>query len=112
MRGPLTVDTTTTDTIHLMEIVAQGALHSSVTEEHACFWFDGADGTVVSLIWPEGSSAVADPLRVLDAGGNVIATTGDEGVAFGGSFLERKPGCAGPGSTTFVAGLVTVPPQA
>jgi hypothetical protein len=90
-----------------MVIVAERPLQSSVAGDRACFWFRASDGSDVSLTWPAGSSAHTDPLRVLDRDGHVIATTGDTGLSFTGSFLEGRAGCSGSDSKLFVAGEVS-----
>lgn len=91
----------------LMEITVQGRLQSRLVDGHACFWFEALDGTIVSIVWPRGSIARTDPLRVLSGDGDPLAVTADTGLSFGGSFLEGRSGCAGPGSKVFVAGAVS-----
>lgn len=105
----LTLDVAQTAAAHSMEITAPGPLLSRVLDERACFWFVAVDGTEVSIIWPPGSSARIDPLRIVNRDGHVIATTGQAGLSFSGSFLEGRAGCLGPQSQTFVTGAVTRP---
>lgn len=100
------LDTAKNADTHLMEITAPGPLQSRLADGRACFWFVTTAGEPVSIIWPHGSVAQLDPLRVVSADGRTIAVTGDEGLSFTGSFLEDRSGCAGPDSETFVAGVV------
>jgi hypothetical protein len=105
--GTISVDAADTTAMDLMEITAPGPLQSRLVDGHACFWFEALDGTVVSIVWPRGSVARTDPLRVLTGDGDPLAVTADTGLSFGGSFLEGRSGCAGPDSKVFVAGAVS-----
>ena len=84
---------------------ADSAIPASVTrnvgivgnETVKCVWLDLADGTRVAAIWREGTTALFNPLRVLDASGAVRWTEG-----------ERKD--IG-GGTTYGSVLDVLPPQ-
>ncbi|MGL5809871.1 MAG: hypothetical protein ACRCYQ_08005 [Nocardioides sp.] len=82
----------------------RGQVEGRVTEGRACFWVTAPGGTVVSLAWPAGSTARANPLRVLDPDGTVLATVGDEELLASG-YPEPGAGCRGTG-TRFVVGSV------
>lgn len=58
-------------------LVAAGPLEGEVLDGHACFWVP-VDGGAVSLVWPEGSIAKNDPLRVEDPDGHVLIRIGDD----------------------------------
>lgn len=105
----VTVDVAATIGANSMEITAPGPLLSRLSAGRACFWFVAVNGTEVSIVWPAGWTARSDPLRMLNGAGEVIATTGDVGLSFSGSFREGRAGCSGPGSQVFVAGTVTKP---
>ena len=83
-----------------------GALQGSVIDGKACFWVTVADGSTISLVWPAGSVAKDDPLRVEDATGKVLATVGDTNLLFAGMPGTRERGCH-PGSSVFYAGEVS-----
>lgn len=103
------VDVADTLGANSMTISAPGPLRSRLGDGRACFWFVAVDGTEVSIVWPAGSTARSEPLRVLDGDGEVIASSGDVGLSFSGSFSEGRAGCSGPASQVFVAGSVTKP---
>lgn len=102
----VTLDTADTPMTNQMALEVAGPLRSRVTNGHACFWFVGEDGSTISILWPHGSTAATDPLRVLDADGEVLATSGVRGLALTGAFVEDRPGCAGSESRLFAAGVV------
>jgi hypothetical protein len=83
-----------------------GGLQGSVTKGKACFWVTASDGSTVSLVWPAGSTARVDPLRVEDSTGRVLATVGDANLLFEGTPGTDEEGCH-PGSTVFFAGGVS-----
>jgi hypothetical protein len=65
----------------------KGRLSGTVGENGtACLWVESGRGRLV-LIWPAGYSAAADPLRVLDADGNTVATVGEQ-FSMGGGFVR------------------------
>ena len=83
-----------------------GALQGSVTNDKACFWVTASDGSTISLVWPAGSAAREDPLRVEDSTGRVLATVGDADLLFEGTPGTGEGGCQS-GSTVFFAGDVS-----
>jgi hypothetical protein len=56
----------------------------------ACFYFNNGLGPL-TLIWPSGVSARANPLRVVDSRGQLIARVGDH-VTFGGGLSPEPVG--------------------
>jgi hypothetical protein len=76
----------------------------------ACFW-TGTGQDRLYLIWPAGYSARANPLRILDDRGRVLALVGDYGQAdgLGGGLVPddaaRRPlvGCPTPQQAWTVA---------
>ncbi|MGL5857955.1 MAG: hypothetical protein ACRC35_06045 [Angustibacter sp.] len=82
----------------------RGALDGRVAGGRACLWVTAPDGTAISLVWPAGSTARPDPLRVLAPDGTVLATVGDRQLPAAG-YPDPAPGCHG-GGTTFVIGAV------
>lgn len=50
----------------------------------ACLWVE-AGGTRTVVVWPHGYAAADNPLRVLDAKGNTVATVGDQVSISGGA---------------------------
>jgi hypothetical protein len=58
----------------------------------ACFWVGSSDDRM-ALVWPRGSAAAFDPLRVVDSGGNTIAAVGDTFSATGGGAPGSVLGC-------------------
>jgi len=105
----VTVDVADTAATNSMEITAPGPLQSRLADGKACFWFVAVNGADVSIVWPVDSTARTDPLRILNGNREVIATTGQVGLSFGGSFMEGRAGCSGPESQVFVAGAVMKP---
>jgi hypothetical protein len=59
----------------------------------ACFWVGSSDDRM-ALVWPRGSAAALDPLRVVDGGGNTITAVGDTFSATGGVAPGAVLGCA------------------
>lgn len=83
-------------------LVAAGPIQGEVTNGHACFWITTPDGAMVSLVWPQGSTAHEDPLRVENDQRRVIAVVGDDTTTLSGQPSD-EPGCRA-GSTTFILG--------
>jgi hypothetical protein len=48
----------------------------------------------MALVWPRGSAAALDPLRVVDGGGNKILAVGDTFSAAGGEVPGAVLGCS------------------
>ena len=81
-------------------------LHAEVNKGKACFWFEVPDGSAVSVAWPSGSKALANPLRVLDAAGKEIVREGQRDLVLGGTPFDSLKGCHA-GSTVFAADTVS-----
>ncbi len=107
MDEQLSVDTADVPPARLIEIDAPGPVEAVLSGGKACFWFRAADQSLISLVWPAGSTARSDPSRVLDRAGRVLVTRGDTGLSFSGSLPEGRPGCVGPDSRTLVIESVT-----
>lgn len=84
-------------------LVAAGPLEGEVLDGHACFWVP-VDGGVVSLVWPEGSIAKDDPLRVEDPDGHVLIRVGDDPSGLSGHPSDEA-GCH-QGSQQFLLGSI------
>jgi hypothetical protein len=84
-------------------LTAKGLLQGEVEDGKACFWVEVEGGSTHSIVWPAGSQARIEPLRVVDRDGTEIAKVGDSNLVFGGSPLPDQPGCHA-GSSTWLAG--------
>lgn len=80
-------------------------LQGEVVNGKACFWITTRDGRELTLVWPPGSVAKENPLRVEDRTGNVLAAVGTRGTQISGH-PEPGAGCR-PGSARFVVGDVS-----
>lgn len=88
-------------------LTSDGRLYSEQTDAGACFWFVAGTGVVYSLTWPDGYTAQAGPLRVLDRSGREVARTFQEGLGFTGHLEPGRTGCAPGGlSRSFVVASV------
>lgn len=54
-----------------------GVLRGDAQLEGGCVWLDTARGRI-EVIWPDGYAATADPVRLTDPSGDVVARAGDE----------------------------------
>ena len=70
-----------------------GVLHSRANaDKTACFWMEpapkqGASLGSIAVVWPHGSRGYANPLRVVNADGQVIGTVGQE-TSITGGFID------------------------
>ena len=87
----LTLDTSETASLRLAGLIVD-PLHGEVKDGHACFWVSGTEGWSTSLIWPPGTVAKDNPLRVEDGHGNVLATVGETIEGWGGNSTDGE-GC-------------------
>jgi hypothetical protein len=77
-----------------------GVLHGKTNDDKtACFWLEptpkaGSPGEHVAVVWPHGSRAYANPLRVVNAKGEVIGAVGRT-VSLTGGFI-------GPGTVPLI----------
>jgi len=101
--APLTLDTSVASA-RSAALVADGQIQGEVANGHACFWITTPDGATVSLVWPEGSTARDNPLRVEDDRGRIIAAVGDDPSRLSGHPSD-EPGCATE-STRFILGPI------
>ena len=83
-----------------------GSLEATVEGGTACFAVQGSD-TRYFITWPEGYSALDDPLRVVDADGEVVAIEGDEVEVVGGE-SGQEADCGGERAPEWLAGPVFV----
>lgn len=87
----LTLDTSDIASIRLAGLIVD-PLQGEVKDGHACFWVSDPAGWSASLIWPPGTVAKDDPLRVEDGRGHVLATVGDTIKGWGGNTVDGE-GC-------------------
>ncbi|QVQ53958.1 hypothetical protein J4H86_09765 [Spiractinospora alimapuensis] len=73
----------------------------------ACFWTGAHPGEGFYVLWPEGSRALEDPLRVIDAHGDLIATVGDT-ISPHGAPLRVEGTCGDTYSRAYAMGPTTV----
>lgn len=64
--------------------MTQGPLEGDVKDGKACFWVAAEGGSTHSIVWPAGSQARIDPLRVVDTDGAEVAKVGDRALVIGG----------------------------
>lgn len=83
----------------------EGPLEGDVKAGKACFWVAAGGGYTFSIIWPAGSQARIDPLRVIDKDGAEIAKVGDRVEIGGSQVFPDRPGCHA-GSSTWQASSV------
>jgi hypothetical protein len=83
-------------------------LLGEVTDGRACFW-GRIEGREIALVWPLGSVAKADPLRVFSSDGKEIARVGKP-VAAGGTFVTTLRPCR-PGAEVYLVKEVVDRPQ-
>ncbi|MFE3457594.1 hypothetical protein ACFXKD_08605 [Nocardiopsis aegyptia] len=86
-----------------------GTLSGTVADGTACFSVTSADGGEFLVSWPEGYSALDDPLRLLDETGTTVATDGDDVVLVGGTATAEESDieCGGVRAPEWRAGGVT-----
>ena len=53
-------------------LTADSDLHGEVVDGRACFWVVTDNGAEVTLVWPPGSVAREDPLRIENSAGQVV----------------------------------------
>ncbi|PDP85119.1 hypothetical protein CQJ94_24275 [Glycomyces fuscus] len=86
-----------------------GVLGGETADGTVCFTVEPPDGPGrLLVVWPEGYTALDDPLRVVDGTGEVVATAGDEVELVGGtaSAEEGDIGCGGVSAPGWRAGGV------
>jgi hypothetical protein len=100
------LDVSTTEGGRQAALMTQGPLEGDVKDGKACFWVAAEGGSTHSIVWPAGSQARIDPLRVVDKDGAEVAKVGDRALVIGGSPLfPDRPGCHA-GSSTWLASSV------
>lgn len=77
----------------------EGVVEGEAYGDRACMWIrpqegDAREGEQVLLVWPEGYSAIDNPLRVLDEDGESVLTSGEE-AAVGGAMSQQERECGG-----------------
>ena len=88
--GSLKVLTWNGDTT--MDAAGSGVLEGKVVGDHACFWIDGPERTL--LVMPHRYGADPDPLRLLDDHGHVVAQVGER-IEYGGGNVGPTDGPCG-----------------
>lgn len=60
------------------DALVRGVLQGDASVDGGCLWVQRvADGSLISVRWPQGFSASFEPGRLLDADGRVVAQVGD-----------------------------------
>lgn len=75
--------------------------------DQACFWTGEHPGDGFYVLWPEGSRALENPLRVIDAQGDLIATVGDTISPYGGP-RDVAGNCGSAYARAYIVGPPTV----
>ena len=92
----------------MLAILPEALLHGAQQDgADPCLWLEQIDGKLVSVLWPYGYRAAVDPIRVVDAAGNTIATVGDRVELVGGGSRQRPDRCD-VGESTYAVGSVRV----
>lgn len=85
-----------------------GRLGGAFRDGMECAWIDDANGKRTHLLWTEEGALLADPLRLVDSTGSVIARTGDIVTVTGPSEGIALTTCAN-GESTFKVDVITGP---
>jgi len=100
----LMLDTSPAGSARGAALTADSELHGEVVDGRACFWVVTDNGAEVTLVWPPGSVAREDPLRIENSAGQVVATAGASARSMSGN-PDQSSGCR-PGSTRFIVGSI------
>lgn len=100
----LGLDTSTAGSARSAALNAAGPLQGEVIHGRACFWVTTDSGAEVALVWPPGSVARENPLRVESSTGELVAESGTSTSSLSGN-PDEGAGCR-PGSTRFIVGPV------
>lgn len=86
-------------------LVTGRGIEGEVVDGKACFWVTNEAGEETSIVWPPGSIALTDPLRVESGQGEVLVEVGDRDSLIAGNPSDG-PGCRA-GSGSFLVNKVT-----
>jgi hypothetical protein len=77
-------------------LVVEGRLRGQFVNSFPCVWIVESSGDLVYIMLPPGWDQAADPIRVIDSDGVVIAEAGDKvrGESFEGSMFGGDTICA------------------
>ena len=82
--------------------IQSGELHIELKPPKACAWVGDFR---MSTFWPEGFSVRDNPLRLINAEGETVATNGDMVTVGGGNSMGGSPDC--PGENDALAAIVS-----